>query len=380
MTPSLIFSSKKVVKNTYFRLVFIPLLQVYYALYIMKYLNLLITLLIIVLGSYPIFAQNNSVDARKNYRQGLAALDSSDLESAMRFFKAAQQADTANITYKYQIAAVHFLKKDFKQSLRLLQPLLAHRDISPNMIRLAANNYDNLGQQEKAIEYYKQGIELAPHDGKFYHDLGNIYMMRKQKDLATEYFEKGIDMDSKFTANYYWACKSSIGAGNYWWGLLYGELFINLERNTPRTSEISKLLYDNYLQISKMGTDSLLRLQTNVQKWETKFEQTCQEVWLKTSARPQPTNMAALCELRRGFLRNYLVTVPNKMQQYPLFGFWKEVENSDYWETYNFWLFNQGNETEFETFMEQNAAAFGRFVTWFVQKPLEVGTKKLTRK
>lgn len=338
-----------------------------------------ILLFIVSLCSFQLIAQDIN-EGRKQYRQGLAALDSSDLVSAMKFFKAAQQADTANITYKYQIATVHFLKKDFKQSLRILQPLFSHRDVSPNMIRLAANNYDNLGQQDKAIEFYQKGIELSPNDGKFYHDLGNIYMMRKQKDLAAEYFEKGIEMDSKFTANYYWASKSLLSAGNYWWGLLYGEIFLNLERNSARTYEISKLLHDNYTQISKVGQDSLLRLQVNAQKWETKFEQNCQDIWTKTATKPQPTSIATLCELRRVFLRNYLQVFPNKAQQYPLMSFWKEIEDDDYWEIYNYWLFNQGNEPEFEGFMEKNGVAFGRFVTWFVQHPLDISAKKITRK
>jgi tetratricopeptide (TPR) repeat protein len=325
-------------------------------------------------------AQDNIIEARKLNRQGLAALDSSDLVSAMKFFKAAQQLDTANINYRYQIATVHFLKKDFKQSLRVLQPLLTHRDISPNMIRLTANNYDNLGQQDKAIEYYKKGIELAPNDGKFYHDLGNIYLMRKQKDLAAEFFEKGIEMDNKFSSNYYWACKSLLSSSNYWWGLIYGEIFLNLERNSARTYEISKLLYENYNKITKIGQDSLFRVQITSQKWETKFEQNCQEIWFKTSVKPQASKIASLCELRRVFLRNYLTSTVNKNQIFLLMAFWKDIDDDDFWEAYNFWLFNQGNEPEFEAWAENNTPIFGRFITWFVQHPLAIGEKKVTRK
>ncbi len=336
--------------------------------------------LLFIFADIDIVAQNDYVEARKLNKQGLTALDSSDLVSAMKFFKAAQQLDTANINYRYQVATVHFLNKDFKQSLRVLQPLLAHRDVSPNIIRLVANNYDNLGQQEKAIDYYKKGIELAPNDGKFYTDLGNIYLMRKQKDLAAEFFEKGIEMDSKFSSNYYWASKSLLGSGNYWWGLLYGEIFLNLERNSSRTYEISKLLYDNYTKITKIGQDSLFRVQITSQKWETKFEQSCQEVWFKSYVKPQATRISSLCELRRAFLRNYLASTINKNQIYILMGFWKEIEDDDFWEPYNFWIFNQGNEEDFEAWAAGNAPSFGRFITWFVQHPLEIGLKKVARK
>jgi len=162
--------------------------------------------------------------------------------------------------------------------------------------------------------------------------------------------------------------------------LIYGEVFLNMERNSARTYEISRLLYENYQKITKTSEDSLFRLQINVQKWETKFEIHCQEIWLKTSTKPNDNKIIALADLRKKFLQNYTNTVRNKQQQFLLFTFWKEIDDNEYWETYNFWLFNQGNELEFEQWLEKNAPSFGRFVTWFVQHPLEIGTKKLLRK
>lgn len=325
-------------------------------------------------------AQTQLIEARKMSRQGAAALDSSDFATALRYFKAAQQLDSANITYRYQIATVHFLKNDFKQSLKVALPLLTHRDVSPSVIRLIANNYDNLKQQDKAIDIYKKGIELAPNDGKFYHDLGTIYLMRKQPDLAAEFFEKGIEMDNKFSSNYYWACKSLLATNNYWWGVLYGELFLNMERNTTRTYEISKLLYDSYYKVSKIGSDSLLKWQVNSQKWETKFEVVSQEIWNKISVKPQKIHIVSLAGLRRGFLQNYFANTTNKTQNFLLLDFWKEIDDNDYWEAYNFWLFNQGNEPEFEEWLDKHAPSFGRFITWFVQHPMEVENRKVTRK
>jgi len=334
---------------------------------------------IIIFLSTPIFAQTELLEARKLSRQGTAALDTSDLATAMRYFKAAQQLDTGNIIYRYQVASVYFLENNFKQSLKLVQPLLTHRDVSPNIIRLIANNYDHIGQQEKAIDLYKKGIELAPTDGKFYNELGTIYLMRKQNDLAAEYFEKGIDMDPALAINYYWACKSLLQNHDYWWGLLYGELFLNMERSTSRTQEISKLLYKYYNEITQQGQDNLVRLRVTSQKWQTKFEVACQESWRIAATKPHDSQLLSLTELRRSFLRTFKEKATKKSPSYVLLDFWAEIDENDYWEAYNFWLFNEGNPQEFENWLEHNAPMFGRFITWFVQHPLEAKGKKVTR-
>jgi tetratricopeptide (TPR) repeat protein len=333
-----------------------------------------------VLCCFAIKAQNPQLDARKLSRQGLFYLDSGDWVQAMRLFKQAQQLDTANINYQYQIASVVFLNKDFKQTVKILLPLLSHRDVSPNMIRLLANSYDNLGQQDKAIEYYKKGIELSPHDGKFYHDLGNIYLMRKQIDIAEAYFERGLEMDNKFVSNYYWAAKTALSRNDTWWGLLYGEIFLNIERNSQRTYEISRLLYENYSKMTKPNSDSSMIVETSNLPWKGRFDKTCDSILRNITIKVQKSKIAATYELRKEFLRELEDTHIGRSTGYILFDFLREVDQHDHLEAYHYWLLNQGNEIEFEDWTAKNAPAFGRFITWFVQHPLELSGKKMARR
>ncbi len=327
-----------------------------------------------------ITAQHPQTEARKLSRQGLFYLDSGDLVQAMKLFKQAQQLDTSNINYRYQIASVLFLKKDFKQTIKILLPLLDHRDVSPNMIRLLANSCDNLGQQDKAIEYYKKGIELSPHDGKFYHDLGNIYLMRKQKDIAEAYFERGLEMDNKFVLNYYWAAKTALSSNDIWWGLLYGEIFVNIERNSHKTYEISRLLYENYTKIIKTDQDSLMRIDRQNMHWNGKFDKTCDSIWQHITVKKQVSTIEAIYQLRKGFLDDLKATHIGQSTGYILFDFLRDVEQDQHLEAYHYWLLNQGNEVEFEEWTSQNAPAFGRFISWFVQHPLELSGKKMARR
>lgn len=53
-------------------------------------------------------------------------------------------------------------------------------------------------------------------------------------------------MDPRFPSNYYWASRIYCNSTEEVWGIIYGEIFLNMERNSGRTVEISKLLFDTY--------------------------------------------------------------------------------------------------------------------------------------
>ena len=101
------------------------------------------------------------------------------------------------------------------------------------------------GQVDKSKEAYERGLQIFPNSGRLYLELGNIH----QDDLnkALQYYEKGVQVDPTHSSNYYWLAKIFCNnTEEEVWGMVYGELFLNLERGSHRTEEISKLLYDTY--------------------------------------------------------------------------------------------------------------------------------------
>ena len=57
----------------------------------------------------------------------------------------------------------------------------------------------------------------------------------KEYSIALNYYEKGIEIDPKFPSNYYRAALLYDYSDHEIWGLIYGELFMDLEPNTKRT-------------------------------------------------------------------------------------------------------------------------------------------------
>lgn len=61
-----------------------------------------------------------------------------------------------------------------------------------------------------------------------------------------------------FSSNYFQLAKLYLNSNNKLVGIIYSELFINIERTTKRTQEMSELLYKTY--------KSLITLQENESK------------------------------------------------------------------------------------------------------------------
>lgn len=55
--------------------------------------------------------------------------------------------------------------------------------------------YFNEGKNTKAIDFYKKAIEKNPQNGKFYYDLGNIYLRNGQVYEGIENLEKAKELD-----------------------------------------------------------------------------------------------------------------------------------------------------------------------------------------
>src|SRR5690606_28824665 len=93
---------------------------------------------------------------------------------------------------------------------------------------------------------YEEGMKIFPNAGNLYLERGNIYLDRGFHDEAIINYELGIKADPMFSSNYYRLALLSLNSDNKFSGLIYGEIFMNLERTSSRTIEMSKLLYDTY--------------------------------------------------------------------------------------------------------------------------------------
>ena len=154
--------------------------------------------------------------------------------------------------------------------------------------------------------------------------------------------------------------------------MLYGEIFMNLVKNTDRTAELSKLLYTTYLKHIRLPKDSSLsvRFSNNLfsgkETLKPSFSKFIYEpIIVRSLANESTIDLNSLCKMRKKFVENYMRD--NYYQNYPnaLFTYQFKVLKAGHIEAYNHWILSQGDKTGFDDWVQKNAKSWENFLNWF---------------
>jgi len=323
-----------------------------------------------VTGAYS--QENKKEEARQKGQQAVALMDDKHkYGEAIKLLEEARRLDPGNIAYSYEIAYAYNAKADYKKACGILEQLIVHPDIYPQVYRLLGNAYSNLGQRDKAIATYEAGLKKFPEAGALYQELGNISRDKKNYNRALAYYERGIKVDPGFPANYYWAAKIYCNSPEQIWGMIYGEVFMNMERGTDRTWEIGKLLFETYknnLQIAGAATTV-----SGFSSTRYPFSSDVYEPLLSAALKGVETiDLASLHGIRSRFLQRYFAE--KKYTTYPniLFDYQKEIADAGFLEAYDYWLLGKGSDQSFNQWKADNDELWKKFMNWFGQNKMVV--------
>lgn len=351
-----------------------------------------ITIILLTLLTMTAYSQT---DKEKAYELGVKAvqeMESGNTKDAIKLLEQSKDLDPENIDYPYEIAYAYYLDKNFKGAIKVLKGLTKHDKVNDRIYQMLGNCYDMDRDPEKAIETYEAGLELFPNSGILYLERGNMEMIKEDYSKALGYYEKGIEVQPGFPSNYYWAAKIYMGSTEEVWGLLYGEIFMNLERNSRRTAEISKLLYDTYKSEITFTSDSTMtvsfcqQMTMNVtelsdsKELKLPFCMIYEPTLLMSVAFIDSIDINSLDNIRTGFVENYYKMGHDKNYPNALIEYQKQILDNGHAEAYNHWILMKGDEDAFNVWYEGNKDKWDGFVAWFTENPIQLSeTNKFYR-
>ena len=110
----------------------------------------------------------------------------------------------------------------------------------PPLYQLLGNAYDMAGDRKRAVKTYEKGLRENPDAGRLYLELGNIAYAERQYDRALACYRRGATVDPAHPSNYRSLALLYAISTEPVWTLVWGELFMNLERGSGRTSAMSR--------------------------------------------------------------------------------------------------------------------------------------------
>jgi hypothetical protein len=198
-------------------------------------------------------------------------------------------------------------------------------------------------------------------------------------------FEKGIEVEPDFSSNYYWTAKLFLGSSEEVWGMIYGEMFMNLERNSKRTAEMSKLLYDTYKSEIQFTSDTSMSVSfsknatieindaTDLKKIRLPYGVGIYEPTLSIALVPEKqVDLNSLDRIRSRFIDIYYEQKRNVDYPNVLFDFVKNVKDAGHVEAYNHWILMKGDTDAFDAWYNANKEKWDTFIDWFKKNKLTV--------
>lgn len=330
--------------------------------------------------------KDNKVKAYEIAIEAIKIMDNGEIEKSIKMLKESQKLDSENYNYPYEIGYAYYLQKDYRNAIKTLKGVIKYKDNSDQCFTLLGNIYDFDKQPEKAIEIYNKGLIKFPKSGRLYYELGNVQEVLKKYDNALESWENGITVSPSYPSNYHTAsiyyCKYTT---EKIWGVIYGELFINIERGSEKTSQISKLLFDTYKSSisikskTEAGVSFSKTMQMTLPKegeemklpFSMPYEMTM-ILAVTSELEEKELGIKSFNKIRTSFINNWYENKRNIEYPNILLDWHKKLIDLGYFESYNYWLLMKGNEDEFDKWTTNNKEKFDKFIEWFTENPLTI--------
>lgn len=346
----------------------------------MRKITLLLLLSICMGQAVVAQADRDTADAR--YKTAIAMMEDGKPAAAIPLLEEAIQLNPKEWAYYYEIAYSKYMLQDYNGVVDILKKLVKRKDINSRVYQLLGNAYDMSGKRDKALEAYDKGLKVFPGAGNLYLERGVMEVSAKDYTKAMGYFEKGIAVDPMFPSNYYWASKIFLGTQDEVWGMIYGEIFLNLERGSKRTDEISRQLYLTYKGEIQFKDDTSVTVSFCKQnalavsadgKFHLPFGTGVYEPLLMLSLTGEKIiSLPSLNRIRTRFVENYQTMPWAKNFPVVLFDYEQQVKEAGFLEEYNYWILAEGDEKQFEEWRGEHKKEWEEFITWFKKNPLKI--------
>lgn len=345
----------------------------------------------LLLLSTFIAAQSKREQAHDLAREAIRLMDGGSIDEAIRKLEEAEKLDPGTHLYYYEIGFAHQLRGDHKRAADFFRKAIKAGDATDQCYQMLGNVLDLGGDARKAHEAYDEGLKRFPRSGRLHMEKGTMAHQRQDYDEAIRCYERGIEAEPAYPTNYHRLALLFLSSDEEVWGMIYGELFMNLERNSPRTAEISKLLLDTYrseitfptdtsahvsftkrqtyLDINDLGQDGKPRLPFGFMGYELPLLVAC--------SMERAIDLESLDRIRTHFLEVRAQNGHDRAWPVALFDYQQRVKEAGHLSAYNHWILMKGDEPGFEAWHQEHQHEWDAFVEWFRSNQLRMTGENL---
>lgn len=299
-------------------------------------------------------------DPKTLYQTARSFMMQADWDNAILVLNRALQADKNNLDYQKDLVQCFYYKRDYEKAIEGIKTLINRDDADVVTFQLAGNVYKALEDPKECEKVYKQGLKKFPKSGALYSEYGELLWSKKDFS-AIDQWEKGIEIDPAYGGNYYNASLFYFYTKEKVWGLIYGEIFVNMESLSQRGAALKELLLKGYKEKLFAEADILKGEENNKSSFAKAFLETMSK---QTSLLSKGVTTTSLTMVRARFILDWY---ENNATKFPhrLFDYQQQLMREGMFEAYNQWLFGTvENLSAFDSWTKSHAAVYSGFTTF----------------
>jgi len=304
-----------------------------------------------VVASIAVMAQDTPLETARSFMR------TGDFDNAILVLNNGLKQDPRNTDMKKDLVLAYTYKRDFSKALEIVKPMLEEDNVDEQTYQVAGNVYRALALYKDGEKMFKKALKKYPNSGVLYNEYGELLWDNKDYS-AIEQWERGIDVTPSYAGNYYNAASYYYFTKDKVWTLIYGEIFVNMESLTERSTEVKKMLLDTYKQ--KLFTDI-----DKKDKKQSEFEKAVAETYDKQSSlTAKGITIESLNMIRTRFILEWYANHASKFP-FRLFDYQQQLIREGMFEAYDQWLFGPvDNLSSFDQWTKTNSDTYTKFTTF----------------
>ena len=283
-------------------------------------------------------------------------------KEAITIYKQALLIDPDKFILCKDLGNAQFLSGNYSEAVYTLQPLIDRVEADEQCYYLLAESYAMLRNTKEARNVLNKGVDHFPASGMLYYETGKMHALERKQDAALDAWLKGIEKAPAYAPNYYEAALVYQRTGNTIWSLLYGEIYLNLAKDTTGIAETKQMLVIGY----KAMFDKIAETRQTKQQPVTSFTDAVQDVYSRlTPVVSDGINTENLTMVRTRFVMDWRSKYGSKYP-FSLFSYHDYLLRNGLFDIYNEWLF--GNAINAAEYNAWNQFHPGELDIWFQRK------------
>ena len=310
---------------------------------------------ILLLSAYMVTAQEQ--DSKSTQDKARTFVRQGDYSNAILVLNKGLQLDPENLELQKDLAFAYYLNRDYVHAIGIAKSFQERKDADVQSFQILGLIYKAIEDRKECERLYKAGIKKFPNSGALYNEYGEMLWTKNEYVPASQMWEKGIEADPGYAANYYNAAKFYFFSTNKVWGLVYGEIFVNLDSYSPRTAEMKNMLLEGY---KKLFTESdMSKGQDTKNDFVRAFLDIMksQSTYLTSNGVTPETLSAVRTKFIIEWFRKYNTGLP-----FRLFDYQQQLLKAGMFDAYNQWIFGMAASLpNYETWTKNHQEEYKQF-------------------